>query len=416
MKRILLAITLLVVVAPKVGLAEVNIGELVVVSGEMENTILLASETKDDFSVETRFQPKMKFQKGKVGLVLEGDFRADQFSNDSVNRLNDQEERWAIGLGEVYADYTPVEWSSFRVGRQIFDWSVTDTVSPSDLLTPFDLTRPIDRERIAVPAISVKLGEDSKFLEAVAISKVTPSRLPQGNWDLFADLPANVSVVEQESASRAQLAVRGKYLIGDWDMGLVLYDGVGFSPNARIESSPFGARLVPFYDEVQAGVASVAKEFFGSIVRAELGFFDHEVGDDFWSYVVSVDREFSDLFRDTDHLYVLIQYSDQVVANHGEKPEGWVDFRRIFDNSVTLKSTYDFDDTDTWSLSAEWAHAIDDSAGYGEVSLLWKNHHWEIVSMEIETGINIFYGSRRTFWGGYNNNSPLGFIIIRFIF
>ena len=398
-------------------MVESAVGNTIIVSGDLETILMASPDANDNVTGEVRFLPKLELSREGFIFIAEGDFRADEFSNGSIDRLNDQADRWAIGVRELYAGYGG-EWFSAKVGRQIFDWSVTDTVSPSDMLTPFDLTRPIDRERMAVPAMAIKIGDDSRFLEAVTISKVTPSRLPQGNWDLFTDLPAEVSVADQEESSKAQFAVRGKYLAGDWDLGLILYDGVGFSPNARLEMNPFGMQLVPFYDELQAGVVSVAKELFGSIVRAEVGYFDHEIGDDFWSYAVSVDRELPNLFRDTDHLYLLIQYSDQVVDNHGSSPDGWVDFRRVFDNSITAKINYSPSDMDVWLFGAEVAHALDDQAGYAKFFVTWKNYNWEKISIEIETGLNFFWGDKDSFWGNYQKegNSPTAFVLLKFSF
>ncbi len=368
-------------------------------SGELQSTVFVAPEARDEFSHEGHFRPTINFSTKGIVFSLKGEAVAKESADGAIDRLSEEEKRWLFNAKEASVSFSdgPVTLS---VGKQVLDWSVTDTVSPSDLLSPFDLERPIDRERIGIFSVILKVGDEEKFSELVFVPKVTPSRLPQGNWNLF---PEDVLVAKQEVDSQPQIAFRGKYLWQDFDLGVIYYHGIAFSPNARGEKTLTGFVLVPFYDQLDAGVVSVSKELLGFIVRAEVGYFDHETGDDFFSYVVSLDREFYEVFREEDSLYFLLQYSDQVVSSESQAGfSGWIDFRRIFDNSLTATFVYQFSEESEWELNGEWAHSIDTGSGYAEVEVS-KEVHFEKTSMEVKVGADFFYGPEETFWGGYED-------------
>ena len=116
-----------------------------------------------------------------------------------------------FGVRELYGQYES-DSVKFSLGKQVFDWSVTDTVSPTDSLNPRDWTDIIEWERIGVPAASVTVGNDT-YLQFVA-AMFSVSRLPEESWT--GDLPVEM---DEEGRGAPQLALRSATLLDfgeDW--------------------------------------------------------------------------------------------------------------------------------------------------------------------------------------------------------
>lgn len=327
-------------------------------------------------------------------LVAEVDVLADSTGTaQGVQALPTRSERPRVAsLGEAYYRYDRDNWR-ITVGRQRFDWATTDTVSPSDLLNPRDWSDITRVRKLAVPALSLRVG-DGTALELV----LTPggqSILPQGRWQTA--LPAGVTRAAQDKAG-SQAAAR---LSGNWwqtDLSLVAYRGPSYAPAAALDLSATGARLRPYYDEVHAISAGLAREVFeGSVLRAEWGRFKQQRGDDFDQWVTSLDREFTGLLGRRDSLYVLAQFQSEQRRREGQNLPGWWDFRRVFNNSLMARAQYSPGDDGRWQLLLEGTWQRTTRQRYTRLVL----KHRLAPALEAELGVASIAGQAGSFWGSY---------------
>ena len=337
-------------------------------------------------------------------FYVEGDFRADSegfaesYMDDPAERSG---RRWIADLREAYID-CKADWLGIRIGKQIFDWSVTDTVSPSDNISPRDWTDILESERVGVPAVSLRFGY-STYAELVYMPWFTPSKLPVigGRWER--DLPPALVNGEQEILGRdnGQVSLRTGTTFEGFDIGAVYYRGYGYSPSFRLSPVAAGLfELIPVYrfEEVYAASVAGALGMFG--VRGELGYFSQSDEDDFVQYVLGIDREWSGILKPVDSLYVLVQYANEIVTQH-DNPVGFptIDFRRILNNAVMAKVAYSFDGERIWTIKLEGSYNLGDKDSFLEPAIVWRKR-----SFELEAGIDILSGGKSRFFGGYRRN------------
>ncbi|NTW36449.1 MAG: hypothetical protein HGB17_10010 [Syntrophobacteraceae bacterium] len=354
---------------------------------------------------ELRVRPRLELTpRDEVLFLIEGDFRADTrgYARDSLDSVVERTgRRWIANLREAYADGQH-GWLRMRVGKQIFDWSVTDTVSPSDNISPRDWTDVLESERVGVPAVHLHLGY-STFADLVFVPWFTPSKLPVlgGRWER--DLPPVLVSAEQEILGRdhSQFAARAGTTWEGFDLGIVYYRGYANSPSFKLEPvSLVKARLVPVYRLEEVYAFSVSRAVGSYTLRSEVGHFNQRGDDDFVQVVAGIDREWSGVLRPVDSFYALLQYADEAVTRHESPvPLETIDFRRVLNKSVMLKTHYTFDSERQWTLQLEAALNLDDGGSFIEPALVWRKRN-----IEWETGIDILSGNRTTFFGGYGRN------------
>ncbi|TAN42312.1 MAG: hypothetical protein EPN22_12830 [Nitrospirae bacterium] len=354
---------------------------------------------------EARFKPKLTSTMSENSLLyLEGDLRLDtaDYSQGVINGLTDRKkERSVVGIKEAYAELDQ-KWLRLRAGKQIFDWSVTDTVSPADNLNPRDWTDVIRWERMGVPSASLRLGYDN-YLEFVYVPLFTPSRLPSAGSRWERDMPQGLKYVEQEVVSRnhGQFGARGIVIWNGFDLGASYFHGYGYSPSVKIASvSAIETVLTPVYYREDVYTASVAKGISGFNIRAEAGYFRQDKRDDFVQHVTGVDKEWNNVFDGTGSLYMLIQYANEIkVQKDNPTKFDIIDFRRGLNNAILGKIKYNFDDKESWALKLEGSYNLGAHDNYIEPALVWKKGN-----VTAETGVGIISGQPDTFWGGYSRN------------
>ncbi|MEA2113252.1 MAG: hypothetical protein U9P63_01160, partial [Patescibacteria group bacterium] len=301
--------------------------------------------------------------------------------------------RWAVNAREAYIEYAS-DLYLLRFGKMIFDWSVTDTVSPSDNINPRDWEDIIEWEKVGLPAVSVRYGKDA-FVEVVYLPFFSPSKLPEGYWRR--KLPLGLTDGEQEilSRGREQFAVRASAITWDCDFGISFYKGYSYSPSFKLKAT----ELIPVYRNEEVCSISAAKSAAGFDFRAEAGYFRQQDEDDFIQYVLGADREWGEVFSPTDTLYVFIQYiNEKKTQDDTPVPFEIIDFRRVFNNVAMGRIKYS-PDGDEWSFNLEGSYNLSDKDYYIQPSVGWKKSNFEV-----EGGIDILGGSGESFFGGYKDN------------
>lgn len=340
-------------------------------------------------------------------FYLEGDIRQDTagLAHGYINDFGENTgERWAVNVREGYGELNE-KWLRIRAGKQVYDWSVTDTISPSDNISPRDWTDIIRSERIGVPSLDVRLGYDS-YVQFVYLPLFSPSKLPVAGSRWERSLPPGLVNEEQEivSSDHGQFAVRAGQVWSGFDFGVSFFEGYGYSPSFKLEAiSATETGLVPVYRREEVFAASLAKEISGYTLRSEIGYFNQDKGDDFVQGVIGIDREWGGIFQSVDSLYTLLQYANEVTTQ-GNNPVGLetIDFRRIFNNAMLGKVVYSFDDSNTWKAKLTGVYNISDHDGYIEPAVNWSKFNFNI-----EAGIDVLSGPRDTFFGGYSQNDRI---------
>ncbi len=355
------------------------------------------SRSKEQFA-EIRFQPKVTSRFNEYFIVfVAGDFRLDtenyahSFMDDTVEDSN----RWAANASEVYGEFNR-SWLRVRAGKQIFDWSVTDTISPSDNINPRDWTDIIEWERVGVHALDVRLGSDT-YIEFVYVPWATVSKLPGKRFEV--ELPDGVSLAKQRiNRSAEQFAARAGTVINGFDLCAGAYKGKSFNPATQLKMhSLTSAEVVPVYQDEEVYFLSAAKELIGFNFRAETGFFRQQQDDNFAQGVVGADREWAGVFKPEDTLYVLVQYADEMISKRHDSALPQIDFRRNLNNSLLSRIKYSFNEN--WAVKLDSSYNFSKGDSYIEPTVVWQQNRWEV-----EAGMGIFSGPKNTFFGRYKDD------------
>lgn len=379
-------------------------------SGQVEaygSFFLQSDKGKESNFLEMRYLQKFTFIANENWLFhLETDLRADNrnFSHGAVNSITERDSRWMLGYREAYTEYQKDKFR-VRVGKQIINWSVTDTISPSDNVSPRDYMEIVRWERIGVPAVNIRYGGDT-FVEGIYIPFFTPSKLPKigSRWDR--DLPTGLSASEQDVLGKdhGQFAFRVGTNFKGFDLTANYFHGYSYSPAIRLENGLNGmTELVPNYLPLEAYSISAAKSWKGFTFRGEIGYFQQSGDDDFIQYVIGADREFTNLIGKTDSFYLLLQYANEIkTRSKNELPFETVDFRRVFNNAIMVKAKYAPSDSSRWEYKLEGTYNLTDQDIYIQPAATWK-----YKSFQVEGGLNMFFGPSSSFFGGYKRNDYL---------
>lgn len=142
---------------------------------------------------------------------FEGRVVADDagFTAGAYSLRNATRRRPYLSLIAGLFDYRPSPELRISVGKQLVNWSGFDELQPANLMTPRDESDVFRRVQLGVPGISVHYGSGASFAELVVVPLAfTPSRLPQGRWNIIRgdvverqDLPA-VRLNETQAGAR----------------------------------------------------------------------------------------------------------------------------------------------------------------------------------------------------------------------
>ena len=369
-------------------------------SGELQTfgAVYLEDTGAEDVFGEIRFLPEMSWQT-EIGwyFFVQGDFRLDStgYASGVFDGVEDNG-RWIANIRQAYAEYSE-NFFKLRIGKQIFDWSVTDTVSPSDNISPRDWTDVIEWERVGVPAVQLRYG-DMTFWELVYVPFATQSKFPCGRWDY--DMPQGLIFgdINEPNDNYDQYALRVGVNVSNWDLGASYYHGYSYNP--AVGFFPPNKITAEYIREDVVSLSAVGEIGAGVMFRAEAGYFNQHGDDDFVQLVVGADRFWNDVFRLTDEFYLLVQYVDEVEVND-ISPETFqrYDFRRAFNRSVMARAQYTFEDTREWSVKLEGSYNFERGDSYIEPSVAWQKGNFKI-----EAGIGFAAGPKDTLWGGWRQN------------
>ncbi|MES2296344.1 MAG: hypothetical protein V4582_04845 [Pseudomonadota bacterium] len=304
----------------------------------------------------------------------------------------------AASVQQAYIGYRQDGWQ-LRAGKQVFDWSVTDTISPADVINPRDWSDITRVRKLAVPSLSLRYGQQTS-LEWVWVPRQQVSTMPAGPW-----LPQAVSALlapaqRHDGAGQHGLRLSGNWLQTDW--ALIAYRGHSNAPDLALQMGAQGPVLQPFYQALQAQALTLARQVGErNMMRLEVAHKRQANGVNFVQAVIGGDLEMSGLANDGDTLYALIQYADSNQHGTVRNALGWPDFQRVLERNVQVKLSYDphSDRRQLLELSGTYNHAQRDS--YWQLSYQRRL----TPNLNVTAALAMAGGSADTFWGQYRDTS-----------
>jgi hypothetical protein len=172
-----------------------------------------------------------------------------------------------------------------------------------------------------------------------------------------------------------------------------------------------GPELELKYSDQKVISGALVKEIpWGVILKSEVGYYDQDKGDNFFQYVLAAQKEFYGLFRATDSLVLLFQYTnEEVTSEASESVVEVTDFRRSFRNSFLWKAGYEFGGGCPWKLELEGSYNLSDSDSFWRPKVVYQQDNWQL-----EGGIQLTNGPEDSFWGQYENDAV--FLTFKYFF
>jgi len=405
----------------KVGLEKRGIGTLGVIrkiASGSEVEINSSVEVKAVYHIRSKTQKsKRAYKKGFLEVKLKGEVNVvisdeisifaegvarsgnQDFSSGGLNSLTEKTSRYNLNFEELFVEWCEGNWF-LRFGKQKFDWSVTDVVSPFDNLSPRDFTELTDWERVGILAMNFRYDGMDFFWQAVFVPRFTSSKLPRGRWQ--EELPPGLNFEEIIEKNNSQFALRFGKTFQNLDLTVGFYQGVSFSSYGVLN----GAILESHYSKERVYSLAATSEIGGFILTRELGYYDQDKGDNFLQGALGIRREFDGVFNDNDTLSILIQYSNEIIISEDSLIVEMTDFRRGFNKSIVFRAFYEKGMNSPWRSEFEGSFSKHDY--FVKPEIIYSRDDWEI-----ESGIEIAGGSKDSFWGKYNKVKSVFF---KFIF
>jgi hypothetical protein len=331
-------------------------------------------------------------------LVAEPKIRLDTESLATGIDRPHKRERAIVGVENAYVEYLKGGWGG-KIGYQIADWSVTDTVSPSDNLNPLDLTFIPEWERRSAPMATVYYGYDT-YAELAVKPFFSSSILPKYRWEESAP---GVNILDSRTEEdKFQFGARVGTTWERTDLQLSFYHGYANNPYGETAGvGPKGIKIRPRYSEEDVISLGMVRDlpFWGLLSRVDAGYFHQDRGDNFVQYVVGVEKTWQNVATPGDRAFALLQFCGEEVAEEDEDIMELTDFRRVFKNALIGKAHYQFGQGSPWKIKFRGSYNLEEGDGFLEPALQWSGGNWKA-----EAGFQFVTGPEDTFWGGYNDN------------
>lgn len=271
-----------------------------------------------------------------------------EFTAGGYSLRNATVQRPYLSLISGALDYRPSPDLRITVGKQVVNWSIFDELQPANLMTTRDESDIFRRIEQGVPAVAVHYG-GSTFGELVVVPLAfTPSRLPQGRWDIISD----DNLVERQilppvRLDETQAGARVGTHFGSLEASIVGY--VGRDPEAIFVPGPlifvgivngkpkFKAQILDEYAQLRAGGVTGSYPIGDRwLIRTEAVYYNSPdpTYDDFLHSVAGVEYALDDWRIVVNYLRDdQIVNAPEEVTNKGE--------RRFFESFIFGEVRYD---------------------------------------------------------------------------
>ncbi len=179
----------------------------------------------------------------------EGDQRASFIPFARWDENDD--ERTHLDLREAYWAYEGNGYELLVGINKVF-WGVTESVHLVDIINQTDLVEDIDQEdKLGQPMVNLAIQQDWGLLNVYLLPYFRERTFPGQDGRFRSPLPVDWDDAEYESGDKdkhVDFALRYSHYFGDVDVGLYYFHGTNREP--RLELSPNGRELTPFYDQI----------------------------------------------------------------------------------------------------------------------------------------------------------------------
>ncbi|MFV0345924.1 MAG: DUF1302 family protein [Bacteroidales bacterium] len=304
-------------------------------------------------------------------------FSSIEFRNDLSDETRDR-----VYVDELYMDLFFKKWD-LRVGKQIISWGKADGFNPMNTLSPTDYSDVLDTEDedIGIFALNGKFYLGSMELQLVYSTLFTSSLLPSGTsrWQVGTESTVNIQGSNYntiyninvskpvDKLSSSQFAIKLSQQFNNLDFSLAYFNGYNHIPQliqsvGTIDNTANTAEInieQKYYrHQVISGDFSLALGKY--IFKGEGSLFipqDIPVDDQYFQYVVGLDRTFSNVIAD-NNLFVIIQWMHEI-TNNGISYAGR-DFNHLFQKNIMCRLEMDLSSSTTLSLQGMYAIEYED--------------------------------------------------------
>ena len=148
------------------------------------------------------------------------------FTAGAYSLRNEGRRRPYLSLITAVLNYRPSPNLRVSVGKQLANWSVFDELQPANLMNPHDESDVFRRVEQGVPGVSVHYDMGRTFAELIVVPLAfTPSRLPQGRWNIITGDAVQRQDLPPVRLDETQAGARVGTHVGQLEANLIGYVG-----------------------------------------------------------------------------------------------------------------------------------------------------------------------------------------------
>ena len=205
----------------------------------------LLPEQLETFQLSLVVEPSFSLQSkgGSHDFAFVPFFRLDGQDSERTH-LDLREARWRGVFGD---------WDLVAGLDRVF-WGVTESRHLIDIVNQTDLLEDVDEEdKLGQPMLSAEWQQSWGRLTGMALVGFRERSYPGPNGRLRFPIPVADDATFPDGKRGVDLAFRYSHFLGDFDLGLSVFNGISREPSFRLDDSE--TRLVPVYSEItQAGL------------------------------------------------------------------------------------------------------------------------------------------------------------------
>jgi len=242
-----------------------------------------------------------EWDKGKQSFTFVPFFRVSQHDN----------RRTHFDIRELNWLFSAQDWE-LRVGiRKVF-WGVTEGSHLVDIINQTDLVENIDTEdKLGQPMINLALIRDWGTVDLFLLTGFRERTFAgvEGRLRTFPEVSVGDAMYEKHGIEKhLSYAARWSHTLGDWDIGLSHFYGLGRDPTLNLQLSDTGAsRLIPYYELINQTGLDLQFTYDNWILKHE-GILRSGQGKTFYASASGIEYTLYNLFSSGLDVGLVVEY------------------------------------------------------------------------------------------------------------
>jgi len=253
--------------------------------------------------VSGAFEPELyrEWDKGKQSFIFVPFFRISQHDNRRTH-FDIRELNWLLAAQD---------WE-LRVGiRKVF-WGVTEGSHLVDIINQTDLVENIDTEdKLGQPMINLALIRDWGTVDLFLLTGFRERTFAgvEGRLRTFPEVSVGDAMYEKHGIEKhLSYAARWSHTLGDWDIGLSHFYGLGRDPTLNLQLSDTGvSRLIPYYELINQTGLDLQFTYDNWILKHE-GILRSGQGKTFYASASGIEYTLYNLFSSGLDVGLVVEY------------------------------------------------------------------------------------------------------------